>query len=227
MRRLAAQAEDARLECGPGSRAPRRPIAPRIRALTPFLSASDLSIGRGDRILLSGLNLSIAPGDVLHLRGRNGAGKSSLIEVLVGLRPARGGSLQHSDASQFHWIGHRNALNADLSVLENLEGWCVLNRVSARGISVALERTGLARMRHRQVRTLSAGQKRRAALSRLLLVRRPLWLLDEPLSGLDGDGMVLLGELMNDHLAGEGAIVVTSHQTLPGRLPRVTVMELG
>ncbi len=106
--------------------------------MTPFLSASDLSIGRGDRTLLSGLNLSISAGDVLHLKGRNGAGKSSLIEVLVGLRPARGGELHRPDSSQFHWIGHRNGLNADLGVLENLEGWCVLNRVPSAGIVVTV-----------------------------------------------------------------------------------------
>ena len=198
-----------------------------FRALTAFLTASDLTIGRGDRTLLSGLNLSILAGDVLHLRGRNGAGKSSLIEVLVGLRPARSGSLQRCGAEQFHWIGHRNALNGDLSVRENLEDWCALNGAPVAGIASALERTGLARLRHRQVRTLSAGQKRRAALTRLLLARRPLWLLDEPLSGLDAEGLVLLGQLMNEHVQGDGGIVVTSHQSLPGRLPRVTVMDLG
>ena len=196
-------------------------------ALTLFLSASDLSIGRGDRTLLSGLNLSISSGDVLHLKGRNGAGKSSLIEVLVGLRPARRGQLQRPDSSEFHWIGHRNGLNADLSVRENLEDWCALNRVPSSAIPAALERTGLSKLRHRLTRTLSAGQKRRAALSRLLLAKRPLWLLDEPLSGLDAEGLRLLGELMNEHVAGDGGIVITSHQSLPGRLPRVTVMELG
>ena len=203
------------------------PIALPLRALTLFLSASDLSIGRGDRILLSGLDLSISSGDVLHLKGRNGAGKSSLIEVLVGLRPARGGRLQRPDASGFHWIGHRNGLNADLGVRENLEAWCALNGVPSAAIGAALERTGLSKLRHRLVRTLSAGQKRRSALARLLLVQRPLWLLDEPLSGLDAEGLVLLGQLMNEHVAGEGGIVVTSHQPLPGRLPRVTVMDLG
>lgn len=209
----------------------RRPfpaVAPSpLPALTAFLTASDLTIGRGDRTLLSGLNLSISAGDVLHLRGRNGAGKSSLIEVLVGLRPARSGELQRCAPEQFHWIGHRNALNGDLGVRENLEDWCSLNGVAASVIPAALERTGLSRLRLRLVRTLSAGQKRRAALARLLLVRRPLWLLDEPLSGLDAEGLSLLGQIMNEHVQGEGAIVVTSHQSLPGRLPRVTVMDLG
>ena len=192
-----------------------------------LLSAVALSIGRGDRRLLSDLHFRIDAGDVLHLRGRNGAGKSSLIEVLVGLRPAQGGTVQRVDTDRLHWIGHRNALNPDLSLIENLGAWCTLNGVSARGILPALDRMGLARLRLRLARTLSAGQKRRAALARLLLVPRPLWLLDEPLSGLDTEGLALLGQLMNEHVAGGGGIVVTSHQSLPGKLPRVTVIDLG
>ncbi|MGQ0697545.1 MAG: heme ABC exporter ATP-binding protein CcmA [Panacagrimonas sp.] len=194
--------------------------------MTSLLSATGLAIGRGDRRLLSDLDFSVGPGDVLHLRGRNGAGKSSLIEVLVGLRAAQGGQMKRPEPPQIHWIGHRNALNADLSVSENLGNWCALNGVAASGLASALERLGLARLKQRPVRTLSAGQKRRAALARLLLSPRPLWLLDEPLSGLDTQGAALLGQLMNEHLAGEGGIVVTSHQALPGRLPRVTVIEL-
>lgn len=192
-----------------------------------LLSAVALCIGRGDRRLLSDLTFQIGAGDVLHLRGRNGAGKSSLIEVLVGLRPVQGGSVQRVATGQLHWIGHRNALNPDLSLVENLGAWCTLNGVSSRSILPALERMGLARLRLRQARTLSAGQKRRAALARLLLVPRPLWLLDEPLSGLDTEGLMLLGQLMNEQLASEGGIVVTSHQSLPGKLPRVTVIDLG
>lgn len=192
-----------------------------------LLSAAALSIGRGDRRLLSDLHFTVGAGDVLHLRGRNGAGKSSLIEVLVGLRPPQAGELQRPEAERFHWIGHRNALNADLSLVENLAGWCALNAVDAAAIAPALERMGLARLRLRAARTLSAGQKRRAALARLLLVARPLWLLDEPLSGLDTEGLGLLGQIMNEHVVSGGGIVVTSHQSLPGKLPRVTVIDLG
>lgn len=191
-----------------------------------LLSAVALSVGRGDRRLLSDLNFRVDAGDVLHLRGRNGAGKSSLIEVLVGLRAAQSGVLQRPSAAQLHWIGHRNALNADLNVVENLSSWCALHGLSASAIPAALERVGLSRLRFRSTRTLSAGQKRRAALARLLLDRRPLWVLDEPLSGLDAEGVQMLGQLMNEHVATDGAIVVTSHQSLPGRLPRVTVIEL-
>lgn len=195
--------------------------------MTALLSATALCIGRGDRRLVSDLNFSLQPGDVLHLRGRNGAGKSSLIEVLVGLRPPQSGDVHRARDEAFHWVGHRNALNPDLTLRENLDCWCALNGVSGDTIVPALERMGLARLRLRPARTLSAGQKRRAALARLLVARRPLWLLDEPLSGLDGEGLAVLGQLMNEHIAGDGAIVVTSHQSLPGKLPRVTVIDLG
>lgn len=191
-----------------------------------LLSVSGLGIGRGDRRLLSGLNFVVEPGDVLHLRGRNGAGKSSLIEVMVGLRAPQEGALRRPEPGQVHWIGHRNALNADLSIAENLSGWCALNDVPESSLAPALERVGLAPLKRRLARALSAGQKRRAAMARLLLVARPLWLLDEPLSGLDTQGVRLLGELMNEHIAGDGGIVVTSHQALPGKLARVRVIEL-
>ena len=192
-----------------------------------LLAATGLCMGRGDRQLLSDLNFSLGAGDVLHIRGRNGAGKSSLIEVLAGLRPQQAGQLTRPEASQVHWLGHRNALNADLSISENLASWCALNAVKASTIPAALERMGLSRLRYRHVRTLSAGQKRRAALARLLLVQRPLWLLDEPLSGLDAEGARLLGDLLNEHLVAEGAVLITSHQALPGRLPRVSVIDLA
>lgn len=192
-----------------------------------LLTAAALSIGRGDRRLLSDLSFSVSAGDVLHLRGRNGAGKSSLIEVLVGLRPPQSGTLLRPPADRLHWIGHRNALHPDLSVVENLQYWCATQAVPAGKLSGVLEQVGLARLRARAARTLSAGQRRRAALARLLLAPRPLWLLDEPLSGLDQEGVALIGQLMNAHLAEGGALIVTSHQPLPGRLPRVTVMELG
>ncbi|WP_420466844.1 heme ABC exporter ATP-binding protein CcmA [Panacagrimonas sp.] len=191
-----------------------------------LLTASGLAVGRGDRQLLGGLYFVIEPGDVLHVRGRNGAGKSSLIEVLVGLRPPLAGEVQAPPPSSLHWIGHRNGLNADLSVRENLLDWCGLQRLSSTHLQPALERLGLNRLQHRPVRTLSAGQRRRAALARLLIDARPLWLLDEPLSGLDAEGVRWFGEVLDEHVAADGAVMITSHQKLPGRLPRLRVMEL-
>lgn len=190
-----------------------------------LLQAQSLTVARGDRVLLSQLSFSLGRGDVVHLRGRNGLGKSSLIEVLVGLRAPQSGTVQRVEASRIHWVGHRNALHPDLTVEENLRDWCALNAATGVDLQPALERIGLWKLRRRPARTLSMGQKRRAALSRLLLQPRALWILDEPLSGLDTDGAALLGELLNAHVAADGGALVTSHQPLPGRLPQVTFLE--
>lgn len=192
-----------------------------------LLTALNLSVARGDRTLLSAFNLRVSAGDVFHLRGRNGAGKTSLLEVLAGVRRAAEGDVTSAGPSALHWIGHRNALHIDLTPAENLDYWCALHEVDPKGIPAALERVGLAKVRRRPVRTFSAGQKRRASLARLFIAKRPLWLLDEPLSGLDTEGVALLGGALADHVANDGAVVVTSHQALPGKLARVTTIELA
>jgi heme exporter protein A len=195
--------------------------------LDNLLTARNLSVARGDRTLLSAFHLAVAPGDAIHLRGRNGAGKTSLLEVLAGIRRAAVGEVASVEATKIHWVGHRNALHGDLTATENLDYWCALHHVDPKGVPDALEKVGLAKVRRRPVRTFSAGQKRRASLARLFLVQRPLWLLDEPLSGLDADGVALFGAALAAHIAGDGAAVVTSHQPLPGRLARVTTIELA
>ncbi len=192
-----------------------------------LLSAIAVDVARGDRALLEGISFSVAAGDLLHIKGRNGAGKSSLIEVLVGLRRPQRGRVEGLQSQQMHWVGHRNALQPDLTLAENLRSWCSLQKLKTANVSDALEHLGLRALRHRPARTLSMGQKRRAALARLLISPRPLWILDEPLSGLDTQGTLLLGKLMNAHLADQGGIVVTSHQPLPGRIARVSVLDLA
>lgn len=195
--------------------------------MTPaLLSTHDLSLGRGDRVLVSGLSLTLLPGSVLHLKGRNGAGKTSLLEVLAGLRSPVSGRVDRPDGG-LHWLGHKNALNPDLSVIENLRFWCALQGIEGAAIAQAIDRLGLSRLRHRPARTLSAGQKRRAALARLLAVPRKLWLLDEPLSALDAEGLLRFAEIIDEHLAKNGAALVTSHQPLPVIDERVTVLELA
>lgn len=190
-----------------------------------LLSAANLRVERGDRVLMDAVSFDLSAGEVLHFRGRNGVGKTSLIEVLVGLRTAGAGEVRRPSHAEFHWVGHRNGLSPDLSLEENLTDWCRLNELDGSGVAASLEQMGLRKLRHRPVRHLSMGQKRRGALARVRLVDRPLWVLDEPLSGLDAEGVDLVGRLMARHLADGGGAFVTSHQALPDALPNVTVVD--
>jgi heme exporter protein A len=195
--------------------------------MTYLLSFSDLAIARGDRVLLRGLRGTVTRGQILHLRGRNGSGKTTLLEVLGGLRAAEAGTVErHAETADCHWIGHRNALNPSLSPEENLKFWCALQDVPATSVSGVLQRFGLDGAAARPCRELSAGQNRRAALARLLLQSRPLWLLDEPLSALDDAGVALWLDLLREHCANGGGAVITSHQALPEDLPGLRKLEL-
>lgn len=191
------------------------------------LRVSDLTVTRGDRTLVAGLGFGIEAGQVLHLQGRNGAGKTSLLEILCGLRTPAAGSIEgRPEPAAYHWIGHKNALNPVLSIEENLRFWCALHDLPASDIEAALNRVGLKALRHRPCGNLSTGQKRRAALARLVAAPRTWWFLDEPLAGLDAAGLTLFGELLDAHIQGGGAAVMTSHQPLPIEAARVKVLVL-
>lgn len=193
-----------------------------------LIAVENLAVARGGRTLLRGLDLAVQAGEVLHLRGGNGAGKTSLLEVLCGLRqPLEGGFRQRPEPQELHWLGHKNALNLALTPLENLGFWCGLNGVADNTLLPVLQRLGIERLRHRPCRTLSAGQKRRCALARLLLAPRPLWLLDEPLDGLDVQGLGLFAQLLAEHLGRGGGAIVTSHQPLPPGVPGVREWQLA
>ena len=137
-----------------------------------LLDLADISFGRGQRTLAEALSLSIAPGTVVHLTGPNGVGKTTLLEIAAGLRrPWQGQRRCHTS---LHWLGHRNALAASLSPLQNLESWADLQvDITVSGRS-ALQALGVDRVRNRPCRDLSAGQKRRSALARLVMAQRPL-----------------------------------------------------
>jgi heme exporter protein A len=191
------------------------------------LHVQNLAVVRGDRTVVEAVSFTVEEGEILHIRGRNGAGKTSLLEVLCGLRrPGTGRIEGQPEAPQRHWIGHKNALNPVLSPRENLRFWCALGESAAGGVDAALEQVGLKAQRHRPCGSLSTGQRRRAALARLLAVPRPWWFLDEPLAGLDHAGIALLTRLLDGHARGGGSAVVSSHQPLPEQLTGVRILEL-
>lgn len=193
------------------------------------LEVHQLVVSRGDRVVLDGLSFSVAAGEVLHILGRNGAGKTSLLEVLCGLRRADSGRIApQPETHERHWVGHKNALNPSLSALENLQFWAALNGERLDDPRAALAAVGLLKpQQNRPSGQLSTGQKRRAALARLVAVPRRWWFLDEPLAGLDVQGLALFAELLGRHLAGGGAVLVTSHQPLPGELPSLRHLNLS
>ena len=192
------------------------------------LHVHDLAVIRGDRRIIAGLGFSVGAGEVLHLEGRNGAGKTSLLEVLAGLRRADEGHIEGLPETQDrHWIGHKNALNAALTPLENLECWAGINGIRLAAGREALVAVGLKAQLPRLCGQLSTGQKRRAALARLIAVPRRWWLLDEPLAGLDAEGLAVFARLLGEHAAAGGSAIVTSHQPLPAELPGLRRLRIA
>lgn len=192
-----------------------------------MLSAQNLSCQRGERTLFAGLEFELHPGQWLHVRGENGAGKTSLLRLLAGLsRPFTGdirwkGLPIRDTDSAYHqdllFFGHLGALKEDLSAFENLQFANAMDGAAVNDAHIlsALVRLGLKGREHLPVRVLSAGQKRRVALSRLLCRRSTLWVLDEPFTALDVKAVELLSTLINEHLTAGGMAVLTSHQTMP------------
>lgn len=196
--------------------------------MTVLLAFQNLTVVRGDRALLCGLSGAVRAGEVLHIRGPNGVGKTSLLEVLCGLREPGEGAISCAPAQEhFHWIGHRNALNPALTPFENLHFWCALQGVPQEGVRSALREFDLQAVADRVCRQLSTGQKRRASLARLVVQRRPFWFLDEPLSGVDQPGVQHWLSLLREHLAQNGAAVITSHQILPATVPGLRTLDLS
>jgi len=185
------------------------------------LSATNLACRRGGRDVFAGVSFSVTSGESLMIRGRNGAGKSSLLRMVVGLVRVAGGRLsldggdpELSVSEQAHYLGHLDALKPSLSVEENLRFWSAFLGATVSDLSEPLRAVGLDALADLPAAYLSAGQRRRLSIARLLAVKRPLWLLDEPTSTLDTAAQKRLGEVMLAHLAGGGIILAATHGPL-------------
>jgi len=191
-----------------------------------MLEAVNLTCVRGTRRLFRDLNFSASVGELIELRGPNGGGKTSLMRILCGLAtPAEGEvrwngtnirQLREEYSAAIAYVAHLNGVKDELTARENL---IVSERVAGNTLTVAetegaLERVGLGRQRHLAARLLSAGQRRRLALARLLLSQAKLWILDEMLTSLDDAGIALARELIAEHLAGGGLTIFATHQEL-------------
>ena len=185
------------------------------------LSGRGVKCVRGSREVFSDLDFEVASGETLAVTGHNGSGKTSLLRLVAGLLIPADGSIGLEDggaeltlAEQAHYLGHRDALKPALSVMENLEFWRDFLGGEAFDGAASLKAVGLDHATHLPAAYLSAGQRRRLSLARLLAVRRPVWLLDEPTAALDAAGQDLFAGLMRDHLARGGLIVAATHGPL-------------
>lgn len=201
------------------------------------LTADNLHLWRGEQHVLRGVSFALGRGQCLQIMGANGAGKTTLLRALCGLVPLEEGQVHwrgepvtqfpHVFHSQLGYLGHDNGLKPDLTALENLRFATQLRRPAAEGEMLgALERTGVADCRGTLLRRLSAGQRRRVALARILLTGAPLWVLDEPGANLDPRGQSLITELLATHLNRGGLAVVATHQPLGLSAPQLLPMAL-
>jgi heme exporter protein A len=185
------------------------------------LSGRGVRCVRDGREVFSGLDFDASAGEALAVTGSNGSGKTSLLRLIAGLLTISGGSIgleggeaELNLAEQAHYLGHRDALKPALSVTENLAFWRDFLGGEASDAQTSLATVGLDHAAHLPAAYLSAGQRRRLSIARLLAIRRPIWLLDEPTNALDAAGQSMFAGLMGDHLARGGLIVAATHAPL-------------
>ncbi len=194
------------------------------------LVADNLACERGGRNVFTGLDFTVGAGELLLLKGPNGAGKTSLLRLLAGFAEPSGGSLKleggHADLTlgqHCHLVQHQDAVKSALTVEENLTFWAGF--LGGGDVEAALEALALERLRTTSSAYLSAGQRRRLSLSRLALVPRPVWLLDEPSVGLDAASLERLKALIRGQLEGGGLVVASTHVEIG--VQAATELDLG
>ncbi len=173
-----------------------------------MLRADDLSVARGGLRVLDGVSFTLTSGEALILRGPNGAGKTTLLRTLAGLQPPLAGRIE-SEPDALVYAGHADGIKSMLTVRENLSFWAQVFGTS--DISAALDAYELTALADRPAGMLSAGQKRRLGLSRLLVTGRPVWILDEPTVSLDTHAVSMFARVVRDHLAEGGAALMATH----------------
>lgn len=212
-------------------------ITTATQSTSALLSAHKLACERDERLLFSDLSFDLYPGELLQLEGPNGAGKTSLMRLLAGLLPFSEGELiwqgENIDSCRedFYqsvlFIGHLAGIKAQLTPLENLHWFAALEGINDEALlEQALQQVGLAGYEDHPCHQLSAGQKRRVALARLLFTQRPLWLLDEPFTALDKAAVAAVEDLLIKHSQSSGAVILTSHHALE-ELPGLKKLSLG
>jgi heme exporter protein A len=204
-----------------------------------MLEAVNLGCTRGDRRLFKGLNFVVRPAEVIELRGANGSGKTSLLRILTGLAsPAEGEirwqgknirTLGEEYSGAVAYLAHQNGVKDELSAIENLRVSCGVagNVLKTKDAQAVLERVGLGRQGNLPARALSAGQKRRVALARLLTSKTVLWMLDEVLTSLDDAAITLARQFIGAHLGMGGMAIIATHQDLGLAADRVQRIELA
>ena len=190
--------------------------------MTAQLTADALTLFRGDRCLFKGLSFALNPGELLLLKGRNGSGKTSFLRAIAGLLELESGSVVWNEVAvtrepqifqnSLVWMAHQVGFKGDLTLLENLRFEASLRPQSSQDLEDVLKRLGLNRLKRLPMRSLSAGQRRRVALARMLLSDAQLWIMDEPVANLDDEGRALVIELIREHLAAAGMVIMAAHQ---------------
>lgn len=187
-----------------------------------LLSVEDLAVARGGLRTLEGVSFSLGAGQAIILRGPNGLGKTTLLRSLAGLQPVAAGRVEH-DPAAIAYAGHADGLKSALTVTENLRFWAGV--FGGDGVGSAIARMNLSNLAARPAHMLSAGQKRRLGLARLLVTGRKVWLLDEPTVSLDADSVALFAGVLREHLAAGGAALIATHIDLG--LPEGRILDLA